>query len=330
LGSFRLLAAESFTERPMHVRRFRDTDLIAVAKVFGRGPALLPRDPHIMDRKVYPHAAAQLLEKSGQQGGLCPEGISVAESNGRVTGVLSAAPGKGAERGEVRWLAVESGADFFETVERLLARGMEFLRSAGCQAAQIKGWMDQPQKPLAAVLEDLEFRNADTDQSYTLMVGTLDSLPAPPELPDGCRAHTYRPGDEERWLQVRNQSFGSDASLVAFEANYSGRSTFDPHELVFVECGEEPVAVSAGVHHRYEIEGQPFGVAYLDNVAVVPEHQGRGLGKFVCLSCMDYLKRHGNRRCSLVTQPFRVPAVGLYEKLGFKRIGCNSTYLRDL
>ena len=314
----------------MFVRRFRDADLVAAAKVFGRGPALLPRDPHVMDRKVYPHAAAQLLEKSGQQGDLCPEGISVAESNGRVTGALSAAPGKDVDRGAVRWLAVESGADFFETAERLLVRGVEFLKSAGCSAVQIRGWVGQPQKPLVAVLEDLEFKNADTDTSYTLMAGKLDSLPAPPELPDGYWAHTYRPGDEARWLQVRDLSFGSEASPDAFEANYSGRATFDPHEVVFVECGEEPVAVSAGVHHRYEVDGQPFEVAYLDNVGVVPEHQGRGLGKFVCLSCMDYLKRRGNRRCTLVTQPFRVPAVRLYEKLGFRTIGGNSTYQRDL
>ncbi|KAB2911091.1 MAG: GNAT family N-acetyltransferase [Hyphomicrobiaceae bacterium] len=55
--------------------------------------------------------------------------------------------------------------------------------------------------------------------------------------------------------------------------------------------------------------------AYLCDIAVLPSHQGRGLGKSVVSRLLDRSKRH--RKIILYAVPGRE---GLYRKLGFRRM----------
>jgi len=58
---------------------------------------------------------------------------------------------------------------------------------------------------------------------------------------------------------------------------------------------------------------------HLDRVAVVPEHQGRGLGLETLGLAVDTMRRRGARRVGLSTQRTNVRSQRLYERFGFQR-----------
>ena len=77
-----------------------------------------------------------------------------------------------------------------------------------------------------------------------------------------------------------------------------------------------------------EADGEPvayFGITlfpdwgHLDRVAVVPEHQGRGLGLDTLGLAVDTMRRRGARRVGLSTQGTNWRSQRLYERFGFSR-----------
>ena len=59
---------------------------------------------------------------------------------------------------------------------------------------------------------------------------------------------------------------------------------------------------------------------YLDWIGVLPQHRGKKLGEYITISCLQSLTGRGERYCTLWTQPSRVAAIGLYQRLGFVQI----------
>jgi ribosomal-protein-alanine N-acetyltransferase len=68
---------------------------------------------------------------------------------------------------------------------------------------------------------------------------------------------------------------------------------------------------------------------HVGNVAVHPDHQGRGLGRRL----MGYVLREGRRRgmasAMLEVRPSNTRARALYESLGFRQVGVRRNYYRD-
>ena len=97
----------------------------------------------------------------------------------------------------------------------------------------------------------------------------------------------------------------------------NNRTEFDVYlrtpgvEVWLVEVDSEPVAY--------------FGVTlfpewgHLDRVAVIPEHQGRGLGLKTLGLAVDTMRRRGARRAGLSTQRTNRRSQRLYERFGFRR-----------
>ena len=304
----------------MRIRSFRESDFAAAAAVFARGPGLFERSPHILDERADGPAAKALLRRTREEGRLSPDGVLVAEEQGRIIGVVSAGSGKEPECGEIRWLAVEERPDLREVAADLVRSVERLPITSGHRRVTVSAWAGQSHQPLLLALGDAGFTAKSTSGDGILMGCRLRSLPSLPSLPEGYDYHTYRPGDEVRWVLTKNRIFETREPMDAFEKYYSGRPTFDPDEVVFVEHGGDLVAICAGIDDFKHFEGQQFSVAYLDWVGALPAHRGKGLGEFVCVYCMRYLKRRGVTYCTLVTQPVRVPAVRLYKKLGFEQI----------
>jgi hypothetical protein len=151
--------------------------------------------------------------------------------------------------------------------------------------------MDPRHVPVQAALDTAGFEVIKDAGRSILMGRALDDVPPTPGLPDGYESHTYRPGDELRWLEAKNTIFESTDSPGTFAEYYSHRNTFDPDEVLFVEYDGEVAAICAGVHHWYEVSGTRYDKAYLDYVGVVEEHRGNHLGDYICLHCMNDLKR---------------------------------------
>jgi len=127
----------------------------------------------------------------------------------------------------------------------------------------------------------------------------------------------YRPGDEVAWTEIHRRSdmynvitddlfrrqFGSDAELLARRQCYL--------------CDARGEAIgTASAWFDPECEGMEVG--RLHWVAIVPEHQGKGLAKPLLTVVCNRMRQLGHRRAYLTTESRRIPALGLYLKFGFR------------
>jgi ribosomal protein S18 acetylase RimI-like enzyme len=60
---------------------------------------------------------------------------------------------------------------------------------------------------------------------------------------------------------------------------------------------------------------------YVRGMAVAPAARGRRIGELLLRRVEDFASAHGFTRLFLSTTPFLGPAIGLYERHGFKRTG---------
>ena len=65
------------------------------------------------------------------------------------------------------------------------------------------------------------------------------------------------------------------------------------------------------------------------NVAVSPNYRRRGIGEQLVLSLAQALKQEGSHCLSLEVRASNAPAIGLYEKLGFRQVGLRKNYYRN-
>ncbi len=62
------------------------------------------------------------------------------------------------------------------------------------------------------------------------------------------------------------------------------------------------------------------------NIAILPEHQGRGLGRELMHFLIDRARVLEGLYMILEVRPSNCPAIALYESLGFKKIGVRKAY----
>jgi ribosomal protein S18 acetylase RimI-like enzyme len=66
----------------------------------------------------------------------------------------------------------------------------------------------------------------------------------------------------------------------------------------------------------------------IGNVATLPSHRNRGIGRAVVDACVGHAMNKGARFVALQADAANAPALHLYEKVGFERLGEVSHYLR--
>jgi GNAT superfamily N-acetyltransferase len=134
--------------------------------------------------------------------------------------------------------------------------------------------------------------------------------------PEGFSLRWYQPGDEDLWIRIHLaterlrsitpelffQQFGSDPQLLAERQCYL--------------CAADGTAAGTSTAWFDDgFQGQRYGRVHW--VAVLPEFQGRGLGKsLVNLTCRR-LRELGHERAYLATSALRLQAIGLYLQFGF-------------
>ncbi len=68
---------------------------------------------------------------------------------------------------------------------------------------------------------------------------------------------------------------------------------------------------------------------HVGNVAVLPEAQGRGIGRAVMAALVAEARRRGMVRATLEVRPSNERALALYESFGFRTIAIRRAYYRD-
>jgi RimJ/RimL family protein N-acetyltransferase len=137
--------------------------------------------------------------------------------------------------------------------------------------------------------------------------------------PDGFEVGRHRPGDDEAWVELLNRNDelrqpGDDGQLEQWREPPWRRKGVDiPLDTVhFVRRAGTVVATACGIRHATGVTWE------LGWVAADPAVRGRGLGRLVCVATLRYLhERLGAAEAFLRTDDERLPAIGLYLKLGF-------------
>ena len=148
------------------------------------------------------------------------------------------------------------------------------------------------------------------------------------QLPDGYQFIPWQPLIQERHAQVQWQAFRDDLDgrLFSCLSNLAGcrrllhetanHVRFSSQSTWLVQFQPEPEwpAVDCAMIQGLAQSGLTGAI---QNLGVVPEHRGFGLGRSILLQALHGFRRSGMRRVSLEVTAENLQAVRLYLKLGF-------------
>ena len=151
----------------------------------------------------------------------------------------------------------------------------------------------------------------------------------PPELPDGYQFVRWNRILQERHAQIQWCAFRGDLDGRLFQSlsslggcrrllqNTIQHAQFAPDSTWLVQFQPEPAwpAVDCAM-----VQGlvRPNATGAIQNVGVVPEHRGFGLGRAVLLRALLGFQLHGASQATLEVTAENEPAVRLYLSMGFE------------
>lgn len=138
----------------------------------------------------------------------------------------------------------------------------------------------------------------------------LDNLP-PLSIPDGFTLRTYRDGDALGWEDLTESTLGF---RLDFEKDIMGNPFFTKERVFFICKGEQLVATAIA----WCDGDDPEKIGYVHMVGANPEFKGKGLGYQVSLATLHKMAEENKQSVILHTDDFRLPALAIYLRLGFK------------
>ena len=134
---------------------------------------------------------------------------------------------------------------------------------------------------------------------------SLENLPTL-QCPEGYHIRTYQQGDEIYWARIMDSVF-VDKGRTTQDAftEVINQPNFDPDGFCFVIHEDIPIGTACA--WKESLHGKPIG--YIDMLAVLPEHTGRKLGKWLTVFLLHYFKARCMASVMLDTDDFRLPAI---------------------
>jgi len=153
------------------------------------------------------------------------------------------------------------------------------------------------------------------------------SLRAPldqPVLPAGRTLRTFVPGqDEDEWLSLNGRAFAKHPEQGGWTRHdlelREQEPWFDPAGFFIAERDGQ----MAGFHWT-KVHHPDLGEVYV--VGVDPAEQGSGLGRALTLAGLRHLRDLGVTQAMLYVDEDNVPAIRMYEALGFTRAIVDAMY----
>lgn len=184
-------------------------------------------------------------------------------------------------------------------------------------------------KALIKSMESLHF----TIERYSFVLVREDLDIPEISLPNDYVIRPFSPGkDEEIWCEVRNAGF---ANLKGSETPMSPEMVTKMIEdkryleggMMILFHGEKPVGVVRGEADEYE--GEP--IMNIGPLAILPEYQGRGLGRILLRASLRFAKDKAYTRTILSVNGENEHAKALYIQEGFQQVEavvCYEYYLK--
>ena len=147
------------------------------------------------------------------------------------------------------------------------------------------------------------------------MVWPQQRLGSPPacSLPEAYTLRTFRPGDVDEDVRLMRVAGFADWSQEKLAA---AMEKCLPDGFFVIEHNPSGRLVATAMAQHQPLEYHPCG-GELSWVASDPEHKGNGLGFTVCAAVTRRLLEIGYRNIYLRTDDFRLPAIKVYQKLGY-------------
>ena len=149
----------------------------------------------------------------------------------------------------------------------------------------------------------------------------LENLPPVPDLPTGYALHRFRESDLTALAALLADAF-EDATWTP-ERVREALTESDEVEAVFVISAGEQVVATASARLLPDLFP---GSGYLHWMAVAPAHRGNHLGYAVTLAVLHEFVRLGCKDAILETQDDRLPAIRIYQSVGFVPESAHETH----
>jgi len=147
-----------------------------------------------------------------------------------------------------------------------------------------------------------------------------------PALPAGRALRSFVPGqDEDEWLKLNGRAFAKhpeQGGWTRHDLDLREREPwFDPAGFFIAERDGRMTGF-----HWTKVHGPDLGEVYV--VGVDPDEQGSGLGRALTLAGLRHLRDLGVGQAMLYVDEDNVPAIRMYEGLGFTRATVDAMYRR--
>ncbi|MDG0813351.1 GNAT family N-acetyltransferase [Cohnella rhizosphaerae] len=145
------------------------------------------------------------------------------------------------------------------------------------------------------------------------LVMTLDTLAdlPPLALPEGYSLKSFESMDVTAWESIIRISFARE---IAFGDKIGFEAPFHPDKILFIR--HQGLAVATAV--AWEKEGCGDDCGYLHMVGALPGHSGKRIGYMITLAALHRMREEGKKKAMLETDDFRLAAIRIYTKLGFR------------
>ena len=163
---------------------------------------------------------------------------------------------------------------------------------------------------------------------WQLRRSLADPVPAA-TFPPGTTLRTFRVGqDEDEWLRLNSKAFAKHPEQGSWTRRdlelREAEPWFDPDGFFIAERDGAMVGFHWTKVHRTEDGG--LGEVYV--VGVDPAAHGGGIGRSLTLAGLGYLRERGLGQVMLYADEDNVPAIGMYQDLGFTRWHTDAMYRR--
>jgi len=266
--------------------------------------------------------------------GFDPVGMFIAELNGEAIGGIQAYVDKKREekKGFIRALGVLPEFRRRGIGRELTERAINSLRERGMKTAQC--WIRDDKTPCKYLFESMGF---DLIRVFSAMRRELDAIPSALGGGKDVRLKVMRAGTEDvkllRWLvdEAFSEHFDFRPSTLEEWKHWSEHPDFDRKGWFFALLAGDPAGhVGTWIDSKF-VKHTGIKRGWIDTIGVLKPHRRKGIGTSLILRGMRYLRSRGMTEVELgVDDLNETEAIKLYEKVGFKVIRKDLTYLRNI
>ncbi|WFR55664.1 GNAT family N-acetyltransferase [Anaerocolumna sp. AGMB13025] len=179
-------------------------------------------------------------------------------------------------------------------------------------------------KELSGIMENLQFKA----ERYVFLL--MKEIKERPQItfPEGFYVRTFESGkDEIEWCKIRNTAFLSlKGNSTPITPDMITKQLSKPDYLeggfMFLMHEDKPVGIIRGAKDEYE--GEP--AIYIGPIAILPEYQGKGLGRQLLRTMLEYADKLKYKKTVLCVNAENDKAKELYLKEGFVQVEGVASY----